>query len=125
MNERPTRESDTEEINKDQIIQNLEDEVVQKQLEIEELSEKNMETQVALQTEISQLKKKLKESKADDGSNRQSTRQKQLSERKLAELNVEHEMLLKQVNQMKEFLQENQQKGTNEMEESLTYTSAK
>ena len=26
---------------------------------------------------------------------------------------------------MKEFLQENQQKGTNEMEESLTYTSAK
>ena len=104
MNEKPTRESDTEEINKDQIIQNLEDEVVQKQLEIEELSEKNMETQVALQTEISQLKKKLKESKADDGSTRQSTRQKQLSERKLAELNVEHEMLQKQVNQMKEFL---------------------
>ena len=125
MNERPTRESDTEEINKDQIIQNLEDEVVQKQLEIEELSEKNMETQVALQTEISQLKKKLKESKADDGSTRQSTRQKQLSERKLAELSVEHEMLQKQVNQMKEFLQENQQEGTNEMEESLTYTSAK
>ena len=67
MTEKPTRESDTEEINKDQIIQNLEDEVVQKQLEIEELSEKNMETQVALKTEISQLKKKLKESKADDG----------------------------------------------------------
>lgn len=125
MNEKPTRESDTEEINKDQIIQNLEDEVVQKQLEIEELSEKNMETQVALQTEISQLKKKLKELKADDGSTRQSTRQKQLSERKLAELSVEHEMLQKQVNQMKEFLQENQQEGINEMEESLTYTSAK
>ena len=44
MTEKPTRESDTEEINKDQVIQNLEDEVVQKQLEIEEISEKNMET---------------------------------------------------------------------------------
>ena len=54
------------------------------------------------------MKKKLKESKADDGQSRQSTRQKQLSERKLAELSVEHEMLQKQVNQMKEFLQENQ-----------------
>ena len=54
------------------MIQNLEEEVQKKHLEIEELSEKNMETVVALKKEISQMKKKMKDSKGSDV--KQSTR---------------------------------------------------
>ena len=38
---------------------------------------------------------------------KQSTRQKQVTEREIAALSVEHEMLTKQVAEMKQFIKEN------------------
>ena len=50
-----------------------------------------------------------------------------MSDRNMAALNVEHEMLQKKVNELKEFIKENEsvEKLKPEMEESLTYNSAK
>lgn len=58
---------------------------------------------------------------------KQNSRQKQASSRETAALSVEHEMLSKQVAQMKEFLRVNEGQRVPDspnMEESMTYASA-
>ena len=102
------------------------------QLEIESLEEANMENVAILKEENKKLQKKLKEALKGETSpvpTKQSTRQKQVSARETAALSVEHDLLTKQVAQMKDFIRVNEQKvpesPTPDMEETMTYATAK
>ena len=84
-----------------------------------------MENVAILKEENKKLQKKLKEaSKEETPPTKQSAKQKQISEREITALSVEHEMLAKQVAEMKEFIKTNEQKTTPNMEESMTYATA-
>lgn len=117
--------------NSDQVVSQLQDQIAQMQLEIESLEETNMENVVVLKEENKKLQKKLKEAQKGETSpvpTKSSNRQKQMSSRETAALSVEHEMLSKQVAQMKEYLKANEGQQvpgspTPNMEESMTYAS--
>ena len=97
------------------IIIKLEEQLLKKTADIEELEEANMQEVIILKEENKKLSKKLKQLSSDPNSlalEPQGTSQKQLTQRQVAALSVEHDELSKKVEEMKLFLSQNEHQNS-------------